>query len=52
MVSTLIIGATLTLLSWIGLQITVVHGRYVVDKIAEGTYDKGPFNKGDGGDSP
>lgn len=51
MVSALIIGAILTLLAWIGLQITVIHGKYVVDKIADGKYDKGPFSNGDGGDS-
>lgn len=43
MVSTLTIGAILTLLAWIGLQAAVIHGKYVVDTIADGEYDKGPF---------
>ncbi|WP_167879920.1 hypothetical protein [Halorhabdus rudnickae] len=51
MVSVLTIGAVLTLLAWIGLQGTVVHGKYVVDKIADGEYDKGPFTKENSGDS-
>jgi len=51
MVSTLTIGAVLTLIAWVGLQATVVHGRYVVDKIAAGEYDKGPLERGDTGDS-
>jgi len=44
MVSTLTIGAVLTLLAWTGLQVTVIHGKYVVDKIAAGEYQKGPFS--------
>lgn len=51
MVSTLAIGAILTLLAWIGLQIAVLHGKYVVDKIASGEYKKGPFNTRENGDS-
>ncbi|WP_157837709.1 hypothetical protein [Haloferax sp. ATB1] len=45
MVSTLTIGAILTLLAWVGLQAAVVHGKYVVDKIAAGEYRKGPFSE-------
>lgn len=45
MVSSIILGAILTLLAWIGLQIAVVHGKYVVDAIPEGEYRKGPFDK-------
>lgn len=48
MVSTLTVGALLALLAWIGLQIAVIHGKYVVDKIASGEYEKGPFDKGNG----
>lgn len=51
MVSTLTIGAILTLLAWLGLQAAVIHGKYVVDKIAVGEYDKGPFKGQDNGDS-
>lgn len=51
MVSTLTIGAILTFLAWIGLQIAVVHGKYVVDKIAENQYRKGPFDRPQDGDS-
>lgn len=51
MVSTLIIGAVLTLLAWIGLQIAVIHGKYVVDKIAAGEYQKGPFSDATNGGS-
>ncbi len=51
MVSTLTIGAILTLLAWIWLQITVVHGKYVVDKIADNDYRKGPFDRPRDGDS-
>lgn len=49
MVSTLITGAILTFLAWIGLLIAVLHGKYVVDKIAAGEYEKGPFSSTDGG---
>lgn len=49
MVSTLTIGAILTLLAWIGLQVAVIHGKYVVDKIATEEYEKGPFNQRSGG---
>ncbi|WP_227379865.1 hypothetical protein [Haladaptatus halobius] len=48
MVSTLIAGVILTVLAWLGLQIAVVHGKYVTDKIAEGRYHKGPFRNRDG----
>lgn len=51
MVSTLAIGAVLALLAWIGLQVAVVHGKYVVDKIAVGEYNKGPFEERDGDNS-
>lgn len=51
MVSFLVVGGVLTLLAWIGLQITVVHGKYVVDRIADGEYEKGPFEDRKGGDS-
>lgn len=51
MVSTLTIGAVLTLLAWVGLQVAVSHGKYVVDKIAAGEYNKGPFDNREGGDS-
>lgn len=51
MVSTLTIGAILTLLAWIGLQVAVVHGRYVVDTIADEEYRKGPFDRPQEGDS-
>ncbi|WP_187292645.1 hypothetical protein [Salinarchaeum sp. Harcht-Bsk1] len=51
MVSTLTIGAILTLLAWVWLQVAVIHGKYVVDKIAEGEYNKGPLQGRDGGDS-
>lgn len=51
MVSTLTIGAILTLLAWIGLQVSVLHGKYVVDKIADDEYRKGPFAKPDDGES-
>lgn len=50
MVSTLTIGAILTLLAWIGLQVAVVHGKYVVDKIADDEYRKGPFDRPQDGD--
>lgn len=50
MVSTLMLGAVLTLLAWIGLQVAVVHGKYVVDKIADDEYRKGPFNRSSDGD--
>ncbi|WP_161611444.1 hypothetical protein ACH9L7_19700 (plasmid) [Haloferax sp. S1W] len=50
MVSTLILGAILTLLAWVGLQAAVIHGKYVVDKIDSGEYQKGPFSDAmDGG---
>lgn len=51
MVSTLTIGAILTLLAWIGLQVAVVHGKYVVDNIAAGEYDKGPLEGRNEGES-
>ena len=51
MVSTLTIGVILTLLAWIGLQVAVVHGKYVVDTIADGEYQKGPFKGRQDGDS-
>ncbi|WP_254545311.1 hypothetical protein [Halomarina pelagica] len=51
MVSTLTIGAVLTLLAWVGLQVAVIHGKYVVDKIAAGDYEKGPFDRRDEGGS-
>jgi len=44
MVSTVVLGAVLALLAWIGLQVAVIHGKYVVDKIAAGEYQKGPFS--------
>lgn len=50
MVSSLEVGAILTLLAWIGLQGAVIHGKYVVDKIAVGEYRKGPFDKPQDGD--
>jgi len=52
MVSTLTSGAILTLLAWLGLQLAVIHGKYVVDNIAAGEYNKGPLNQqaGDGSD--
>lgn len=50
MISTLTIGVVLTILAWIGLQVAVVHGKYVVDKIADGTYRKGPFDRLQDGD--
>ncbi|GAA5434056.1 hypothetical protein [Haloarcula japonica] len=51
MVSTLTIGAILTLLAWVGLQVAVIHGKYVVDSIAAGEYQKGPFSEATGGGS-
>lgn len=51
MVSLLEIGAVLTLLAWIGLQGAVIHGKYVVDKIAGGEYRKGPFDQPQNGSS-
>lgn len=50
MASSLAVGAILTLLAWLGLQIAVVHGKYVTDKIAVGEYHKGPFRES--GDQP
>ncbi len=51
MVSTLVLGAILTLLAWVALQVTVIHGKYVVDHIADGTYNKGPLADQSGRDS-
>lgn len=51
MVSTLIIGVVLTFLAWVGLQVAVIHGKYVVDKIAAGGYQKGPFSNATDSDS-
>ncbi|MHC3381454.1 hypothetical protein [Haloarcula sp. H-GB5] len=51
MVSTLTIGAILTLFAWVGLQVAVIHGKYVVDSIAAGEYQKGPFSDARDGDS-
>ncbi|MFW5919578.1 MAG: hypothetical protein ACOC0F_01225 [archaeon] len=45
MVSTLTVGVILTALAWIGLQVAVLHGKYVVDRIAEGEYTKGPLDR-------
>lgn len=44
MVSELTVGAGLAILAWLGLQVTVFHGKYVIDKIAAGEYSKGPFS--------
>ncbi|QRV14945.1 hypothetical protein [Haloterrigena salifodinae] len=52
MVSTLVLGAVLTLLAWVWLQLAVLHGKYVVDKIAAGEYRKGPLDRPDGEESP
>ena len=49
MVSTLFIGPILTLLAWIGLMVAILHGKYVVDKIAVDEYEKGPFSSLNGG---
>ena len=47
MVSMMELGAILTLLAWVGLLLAVVHGKYVVDKIAVGEYQKGPLDRPD-----
>ncbi|MFC7156235.1 hypothetical protein ACFQPA_12360 [Halomarina halobia] len=51
MVTTLVIGAILTLLAWIGLLVAVIHGKYVVDRIDAGEYEKGPLDRSNGGES-
>ncbi|MFB9807580.1 hypothetical protein ACFFQF_21220 [Haladaptatus pallidirubidus] len=43
--STLLVGAALTIVAWLGLQIAVFHGKYVTEKIAAGEYNKAPFRK-------
>lgn len=48
MVSSLMMGAILTLLAWLGLQLAVIHGKYVTDKIAAGEYHKGPLRESGG----
>lgn len=48
MASSVTTGAILTLLAWVGLQITVVHGKYVIDRIDAGEYRKGPFREASG----
>lgn len=48
MAVSLIVGAGLTLLAWLGLQIAVIHGKYVTDSIAAGEYHKGPFRESGG----
>lgn len=44
----LTLGAILALVAWLFLQLTVVHGKYVTEKIATGEYDKGPFKEAEG----
>lgn len=41
----LTVGIALTLLAWLGLIITVLHGKYVTDKIGASEYHKGPFKR-------
>lgn len=41
------VGLVLTIMAWIGLIASVVHGKYVTEKIGAGTYRKGPFEAGE-----
>lgn len=43
MISDLQIGVVLTVLAYLGLVAVVVHAKYVIEKIGDGEYDKGPF---------
>ncbi len=48
MVTELQLGVVFTGLAWLGLLVATVHGKYVVEKIAAGEYDKGPLrDRGD-----
>lgn len=40
MVSDLEIGVALTIVAWLGVIVAVLHGNYVVNKIASGDYSK------------
>lgn len=48
MVSSLLVGAVLSFIAWLALQIVVFHGKYVTEKIAAGEYRKGPFRESRG----
>ena len=43
-------GVVLTLVAWLGLMITVLHGKYVTEKIGAGEYHKGLFKRRDDSD--
>ncbi|WP_435158331.1 hypothetical protein [Haladaptatus sp. DFWS20] len=45
--STLVLelGILLTVLAWGGLLVVVLHGRYVVERIAAGTYQNAPADE-------